>query len=70
MTTNLNLAEEVWSEQALAKLLGVNDISMDNLRYKHGLPAVTLAHGIRVYLARDVLDWLRGLKQEPDGRGG
>ncbi len=56
----MDLAKEIWSEEAVLELLGVQRNQLANLRVKHDLPAVRLARGVRVYLAGDVLEWVRG----------
>ena len=60
MSNTLELAKEIWSEESILDLLGVKRNQLANLRAKHGLPAVRLARGVRVYLAGDVLTWVRG----------
>ena len=54
----VDLAKELWSEEAVQELLGVKRNQLANLRAKHDLPAVRLARGVRVYLAEDLLAWV------------
>lgn len=54
----MDLAKELWSEEAVQELLGVKRNQLANLRAKHDLPAVRLARGVRVYLAEDLLAWV------------
>jgi hypothetical protein len=55
----MDLAKEIWSEEAVLELLGVKRLQLANLRARHGLPAVRLARGVRVYLADEVLAWVQ-----------
>lgn len=62
----MDLAKEIWSEEAVLELLGVKRNQLANLRARHDLPAVRLARGVRVYLAADLLAWVR---QRRNGTG-
>ena len=59
----MELAKEVWSEEAVQELLGVKRNQLANLRARHDLPAVRLARGVRVYLAEDLLSWVCSLRK-------
>lgn len=59
----MDLAKEIWSEEAVLELLGVKRNQLANLRARHALPAVRLARGVRVYLAGDLLAWVRGRRR-------
>ena len=59
----VDLAKELWSEEAVQELLGVKRNQLANLRAKHDLPAVRLARGVRVYLAEDLLAWVRSRRK-------
>ena len=54
----MDLEQEIWNEQEIAERLGVHKKQLVNLRQK-GLPHLRLARGIRVYLAADVLDYVK-----------
>ena len=53
------LEQQVWSEEALITLLGVNRKQLDYLRLEKGFPCVHLGQRVRVYLASDVLDFIK-----------
>lgn len=56
---NQTLEQQIWNEQAIMELLGVNRNQLDRLRYEKGFPCVHLGQRIRVYLASEVLDFLK-----------
>ena len=53
------LEQLVYSEAAMLELLGVDKGTLDDLRREKGLPFVRLTTRARVYLADDVLAWLK-----------
>jgi len=53
------LEQLVYSEAAMLELLGVDKKTLDDLRRERGFPAVRLTARARVYLADEVLDWLK-----------
>jgi hypothetical protein len=55
---NLPLEHLVYSESAILELLGTNKKVLDELGREKGFPFVRLTAGDRVYLAKDVLEWL------------
>lgn len=55
----LPLEQEVYSEAAMLELLGVDKKVLDDLRREKGFPAVRLTTRARVYLADEVLGWLK-----------
>ena len=55
---NLPLEQLVYSEAALLEVLGVSKEVLDNLRRERGFPCVYLDQRHRVYLARQVLEWM------------
>lgn len=55
---NLPLEQLVYSEGALLEVLGVSKEVLDTLRREKGFPCVYLDNRHRVYLARQVLEWL------------
>ncbi len=59
MSEQLRLSDQVISEVSLLKMLNVEKPTLDGLRLEKGLPFVRLSTKCRVYLANEVLDWLR-----------
>jgi len=55
----LALEEVVYSEAAILELLGIDKNTLDDLRREKGFPAVRLTTRARVYLADEVLAWLK-----------
>ena len=53
------LKSQVLSEVDLLELLNVEQPTLDTLRREKGLPFIRLTTKSRVYLANDVLDWLK-----------
>ena len=53
------LEHTVYSEVAMLELLGVDKGTLDDLRREKGFPFVRLTTRARVYLADEVLDWLK-----------
>ena len=53
------LEQQVWSEKAIMELLDVNRKQLDRLRQEKEFPCVYLGQRIRVYLAIEVLDFLK-----------
>ena len=53
------LEQVVYSEVAMLELLGVAKGTLDDLRRDRGFPFVRLTARARVYLADDVLGWLK-----------
>lgn len=49
----------VYSEAAMLELLGIDKKTLDDLRRERGFPAVRLTTRARVYLADEVLAWLK-----------
>lgn len=49
----------VYSEEAMLELLGVDRKTLDDLRREKGFPVVRLTARARVYLADEVLAWLK-----------
>lgn len=60
---NQTLAEQVWNEQQIMELLGVNKKQLDYLRLEKGFPCVRLGKTIRVYLADEVLNFCKGIAE-------
>ena len=57
--SDVDLTREIWNEESVQELLGVNRNQLTNLRARHDLPGVRLARGVRVYLADELLAWVR-----------
>jgi DNA-binding transcriptional MerR regulator len=55
----LPLEQQIWSEQAIMELLGVDRKQLDYLRREKGFPCVRLGQRIRVYLADDILKFVK-----------
>ena len=55
----LPLEHLVYSEAAMLELLDVDKKTLDDLRREKGFPAVRLTARARVYLADEVLAWLK-----------
>ena len=55
------LEQQVWNEQSIMELLGVNRKQLDHLRLEKGFPCVRLARRVRVYLANEVLEFVKGV---------
>ena len=53
------LRDQVLSEVDLLELLNVEQPLLDTLRREKGLPFIRLSMKHRVYLADEVLDWLK-----------
>jgi len=55
----LSLEQQIWSEQSIMELLGVDRKQLDYLRREKGFPCVRLGQRIRVYLADDILKFVK-----------
>ena len=53
------LEQEIWNEQAIMELLGINRKQLDHLRLARGFPCVRLGRTVRVYIADEVLDFVK-----------
>ena len=49
----------VYSEAAVLELLGIDKKTLDGLRRERGFPTVRLTARTRVYLANEILAWLK-----------
>ena len=58
------LNEAVYSEEDILELLGINRGTLDTLRLEKGFPFFRLTRVKRVYLAKDVLNWLEKQSKE------
>ncbi|TET39605.1 MAG: helix-turn-helix domain-containing protein [Dehalococcoidia bacterium] len=57
--SRLPLEHLVYSEAAMLELLGIEKETLDDLRREKDFPAVRLTTRARVYLADEVLAWLK-----------
>jgi predicted DNA-binding transcriptional regulator AlpA len=55
----LALEEVVYSEAAILELLGIDKKTLDDLRRERDFPYVRLTARARVYLADEVLTWMK-----------
>ena len=55
----LPLEQLVYSEAAMLELLGIDKETLDDLRREKGFPFVRLTARARIYLADEVLAWLK-----------
>jgi len=62
----VELEKEVWNENSVMTLLGVNAQQLKNLWGNKKLPSVMLFQGKRVFLAEDVLEYIRTRKAAQD----
>lgn len=58
------LETEIYHEQAVLDLLGIERKHLDALRNKKHLPCIWLNARRRIYLASDLLEWLQELRYE------
>ena len=58
------LNEAVYSEEDMLELLSIVRSTLDTLRLEKGFPFIRLTRIKRIYLAKDVLNWLE--KQSRD----
>jgi predicted DNA-binding transcriptional regulator AlpA len=56
---NSPLEQLVYSEAAMLELLGIDKKTLDDLRREKDFPFVRLTTRVRVYLADEVLTWLK-----------
>jgi len=56
---NQPLEQQIWNEQAMMELLGVTRKQLDYLRLEKGFPCVHLGQRTRIYLANEVLDFVK-----------
>ncbi|MFC1874861.1 helix-turn-helix transcriptional regulator [Chloroflexota bacterium] len=53
------LEQQIWNEQSIMELLGINRKQLDHLRLEKGFPCVHLGQRVRVYLADEVLGFVK-----------
>ena len=50
--------DDILTEKELLELLGIKRSALDDLRYRHCLPFCKISHTNRIYLVKDVLDFI------------
>jgi len=55
---NLKSVDDILTEQELLNLLGIKKSALSELRYKHRLPFCKISNTNRIYLVKDVLDFI------------
>jgi len=58
MENDLKGLEKILTEKELIELLGIKRSGLDDLRYKKQLPFCKILNTNRIYLVRDVLDFI------------
>jgi predicted DNA-binding transcriptional regulator AlpA len=56
----VNPLDEILTEKELLELLGVKRSQLDRLRLKQHLPFCKISDRTRIYLARDVVEYIKG----------
>ena len=54
----LKSVDDILTEKELIELLGIKKSALDELRYKHKMPFCKISNTNRIYLVRDVLDFI------------
>ena len=54
----LKSVDDILTEKELTELLGIKRIALDDLRYRHRLPFCKISNTNRIYLVKDVLDFI------------
>ena len=54
----LKSVDDILTEIELIELLGIKKSALDELRYKHKMPFCKISNTNRIYLVRDVLDFI------------
>jgi len=54
----LKSVDDILTEKELIELLGIKKSALSELRYKHRLAFCKVSHTNRIYLVRDVLDFI------------
>ena len=50
--------DDILTEKDLTELLGIKKSALDDLRYRHRLPFCKISNTNRIYLVKDVLDFI------------
>ena len=54
----LRNVDDILTEKELLELLGIKRSALDDLRYRHRLPFCKISNTNRIYLVKDVLDFI------------
>jgi len=54
----LKSVDDILTEKELIHLLGIKRSALDDLRYRHCLPFCKISNTNRIYLVKDVLDFI------------
>ena len=54
----LKSVDDILTEKELTELLGIKRSALDDLRYRHRLPFCKISNTNRIYLVKDVLDFI------------
>jgi len=55
---SLKSVDDILTEKELIDLLGIKKSALDDLRYRHRLPFCKISNTNRIYLVKDVLDFI------------
>ena len=55
---SLKSVDDILTEKELLELLGIKKNALDDLRYRHRLPFCKISNTNRIYLVKDVLDFI------------
>jgi hypothetical protein len=58
VSRSLKDVDDILTESELLGLLGIKRTALDDLRYKHKLPFCKISSTNRIYLVKDVLDFI------------
>ena len=60
---SLKSADDILTEKELIELLGIKKSALDDLRYRHQMPFCKISSTNRIYLVKDVLDFIAGRRR-------
>ena len=55
---DLKSVDDILTEKELLDLLGIKKSALDDLRYRHQLPFCKVSNTARIYLVKDVLEFI------------
>ena len=55
---SLRSVDDILTEKELLELLGIKKSALDDLRYRHRLPFCKISSTNRIYLVKDVLEFI------------
>ena len=55
---SLKSVDDILTEKELLELLGIKRSALDDLRYRHKFPFCKISNTNRIYLVKDVLDFI------------